>query len=274
MQQVAQNQQQQHNGEREHGFSLVELSIVLVILGLLVGGILGGQALIRASELRSINTQINEFHVAINTFRTKYFALPGDMENATNFWGIAGGTTGSDTTCYNAVGAGTNTCNGNGDGYFHESAGLRPEHYHFWKHLANAGLIPGTYTGVQGPDDFKQVVAGENAPAAKISGVTFSVWYKSPSSVDTTHFFKMKGGNLLWVGSNLSWDVSFGPFLTPTELWGIDKKFDDGNAVSGTVLNFPKDSQYNASCTTTTDSTTSQYDFASDERVCSFLYMI
>lgn len=59
------------------GFSLVELSIVLVILGLLTGGILGGQSLIKAAELRAVTTELDAFQTATNTFRQKYFALPG-----------------------------------------------------------------------------------------------------------------------------------------------------------------------------------------------------
>ncbi|MFM9890490.1 MAG: type II secretion system protein, partial [Rickettsiales bacterium] len=70
-----------------YGFSLVELSIVLVILGLLTGGILSGQSLIRAAELRSVSTEYNRYVTAVQTFRDKYFALPGDMTNAQSFWG-------------------------------------------------------------------------------------------------------------------------------------------------------------------------------------------
>src|SRR5438552_4058186 len=83
-------------------FSLVELSIVLVILGLLVGGILSGQSLIRAAELRSVTTEFSRYLAAVQSFKDKYFALPGDMANATAFWGIAGGT-GSDATCLSTV---------------------------------------------------------------------------------------------------------------------------------------------------------------------------
>ncbi|MGB1540395.1 MAG: prepilin-type N-terminal cleavage/methylation domain-containing protein, partial [Rickettsiales bacterium] len=64
------------------GFSLVELSIVLVILGLLTGGILGGQSLIRAAELRSVSKEYEKYQTAINIFKDKYFALPGDFNNA------------------------------------------------------------------------------------------------------------------------------------------------------------------------------------------------
>ncbi|PZP83692.1 MAG: type II secretion system protein, partial [Azospirillum brasilense] len=63
-----------HRPSPTHGFSLVELSIVLVILGLLTGGILGGQSLIRAAELRTISTDANRYITAAQTFRDKYFA--------------------------------------------------------------------------------------------------------------------------------------------------------------------------------------------------------
>jgi prepilin-type N-terminal cleavage/methylation domain-containing protein len=74
-----------HHNKYQRGFSLVELSIVLVILGLLTGGILAGQSLIRAAELRSITTQFNQYVSATQSFRDKYMALPGDMPNATRF---------------------------------------------------------------------------------------------------------------------------------------------------------------------------------------------
>ena len=68
-----------------YAFSLVELSIVLVILGLLVGTVLTGKSLIRASELRSVVSQFQAFHAAHNAFKDKYFSIAGDMNNATQF---------------------------------------------------------------------------------------------------------------------------------------------------------------------------------------------
>ena len=63
----------------EAGFTLIELSIVLVIIGLLVGGILSGLDLIRAAELSATISQITKYNTAVNTFRVKYGYLPGDI---------------------------------------------------------------------------------------------------------------------------------------------------------------------------------------------------
>src|ERR1700691_433072 len=63
----------------QSGFTLIELSIVLVIIGLIVGGVLVGQDLIRAAEVRAQISQIEKYNTAVNTFRDKYNALPGDL---------------------------------------------------------------------------------------------------------------------------------------------------------------------------------------------------
>ena len=65
------------------GFTLIELSIVLVIIGLIVGGVLVGQNLIAAATVRAQITQIEKYNQAVNTFYGKYQALPGDMNVAT-----------------------------------------------------------------------------------------------------------------------------------------------------------------------------------------------
>src|SRR3569833_2534544 len=115
----------------QRGFTLVELSIVLVILGLLVGGVLTGQSLIRAAELRSVTTQEQRYVTAVQTFRDKYFALPGDMTNATAYWGTATACPGD----YPSPAATSATCNGDGDVQI-----FSRETFRFCQQLANAGL--------------------------------------------------------------------------------------------------------------------------------------
>jgi len=61
------------------GFTLIELSIVLVIIGLLVSGVLVGRDLIAAAELRSQISQIEGYNTAVRTFQLKYGGLPGDL---------------------------------------------------------------------------------------------------------------------------------------------------------------------------------------------------
>lgn len=60
------------------GFTLVELSIVLVIIGLLIGGILVAQSMVSTARINSQVQQLQQFDIAINNFRTKYQGLPGD----------------------------------------------------------------------------------------------------------------------------------------------------------------------------------------------------
>lgn len=155
-----------------HGFSLVELSIVLVILGLLTGGILGGQSLIRAAEMRSVSTEYQRYIAATQTFRDKYFSLPGDMASATQFWGAAHATP---ATCVTTQGTGTQTCNGDGNGRVLPSTGSA-EHVRYWQHLANTGLIEGTYTGVDATASVPSVIGGTNIPRSRLNNASWHVW--------------------------------------------------------------------------------------------------
>ncbi len=68
---------------RIQGFTLIELSIVLIIIGLMAGGILVGQNLIDAAGIRATITQIEGYNRAVNTFKGKYGELPGDLASAT-----------------------------------------------------------------------------------------------------------------------------------------------------------------------------------------------
>jgi prepilin-type N-terminal cleavage/methylation domain-containing protein len=127
------------------GFTLIELSIVLVIIGLIVGGVLVGQDLIKAAEVRKIISEKDAIGTAVYTFETKYSCLPGDCPNATNFWGQTAGCSVFATTPLTNGGP---TCNGNGDGnidFGQGAAGSYPgtslEVQYFWHHLFNAGLI-------------------------------------------------------------------------------------------------------------------------------------
>ncbi|OEZ92247.1 prepilin-type N-terminal cleavage/methylation domain-containing protein [Duganella phyllosphaerae] len=106
---------------RQAGFTLVEIAIVLVIIGLLLGGVLKGQSLIDSARVKNIIQQSTSLTSAVNAYQDKFRALPGDDVQGTTH---APGATG----------------NGNGDGQIAEYL-LAPQH------LALAGFITGSFNG-------------------------------------------------------------------------------------------------------------------------------
>lgn len=226
---------------KKSAFSLVELSIVLVILGLLVGGVLSGQSLIRAAELRSVPTEYSKYMAAARTFQDKYFALPGDMANATAFWGIGSGCTTSV-----GVAATPGTCNGNASGDLTETGtgnSTYSELNLFWQHLTNAGLIEGTFTGQTISSGWiGYVSSGINVPKAKLQNGTWAIADWANTTGDS-HWLNMvygvSGPSRLWLGtaSNTSGGIpSVGyPLVKPEEIWNIDTKIDDGKPATGVL---------------------------------------
>jgi prepilin-type N-terminal cleavage/methylation domain-containing protein len=213
-------------------FSLVELSIVLVILGLLIGGILSGQALIRAAELRSVSTEFSKYAAAAYSFRDKYFYLPGDLPNAYAFWGAAAG-------CTNAVVSdvdGSTGCNGDGNGSIvlaGVSNGWIGEGMRAWWMLQSAGLIEGNF----GAGAITNVIAlGANVPKAKLNNAGWSV--------QTSQFAAQPMGwgtygattNWLMLGSYVAGNPTINVALKPEEAWNIDTKMDDGKPGTGKVM--------------------------------------
>jgi prepilin-type N-terminal cleavage/methylation domain-containing protein len=213
-------------------FSLIELSIVLVILGLLTGGILAGKSLIHASELRKTSTDYQRYRTAIYAFRDKYFALPGDMTNATSVWGTAGGNgTGLDNNCYNAPTTTTATCNGNGDGKV-----TVQEHYMAWKQMANAGLVEGSFTGTPNGNDI--TYTGYYTTANTPAGINNTFWgfVNLGSQLGNGSFYDGTYDNVLQLGGYYAPTTSNGTAkIIPEDMWNIDMKMDDGKPASGKV---------------------------------------
>lgn len=119
-----------HFARRQAGFTLIEIAIVLVIIGLLLGGILKGQELITSARVRNIIAQLDGTKAAVYGFQDRYRALPGDFSAATTQ--ISGATR-----------------NGDGDGVIEGP----DEAIAVWDHLSHAGFINGTYTynATEGP---------------------------------------------------------------------------------------------------------------------------
>lgn len=189
----------------ESGFSLIEMSIVLLIIGLIIGGILKGQDLLESAKLKATMSQINEFRIAANIFYDKYDALPGDFEHAQQAIHIS-------------------LKNGNGNGVV-EGTGLTlqgegHESLSFWAHLAAAGLIsePGVIPS-SGVARF-----GQGAPASKMGG-GFTVRHNPASDLEG-HWFVLGKEN------GVRGDAAL---LTAEQAHAMDRKMDNGDPLSGRV---------------------------------------
>ena len=258
-----------------HGFSLVELSIVLVILGLLTGGILAGQSLIRAAELRSVSTDYNRYLAATQTFRDKYFALPGDMTNAQSFWGV------DSAGCPNGGGA-SGTCNGNGSGTINSTISNQCENQEFWRHLSLAGLIEGKYTPKTTAGCFSAVTPGQDAPSLRVSNSAITISYMGPISSNAAF-----PGNVIWIGnyqnlfflggasSTINGMAGGGGMLKPEEQWNIDTKMDDGLPATGALLSiYPgvyAPAAGTSGCVTTNVASTTAYSLTNSALTCSMV---
>jgi len=188
---------------KQGGFTLVEMSIVLVIIGLIVGGVLVGQDLIKAARIRAVVAQIQGYDTSINAFMGKYDDIPGDISQAVAF-GLGG-------------------ADGDGDGVVENgtTATFDGELDDFWLHLSAANMADGSYAA-------GGATAGTNFPRTKLKkGGVIAV---------------MEGSNLTWVlgtgNAALTTTLStwVGDVLTPAEAFGIDSKLDDGKADTGSIV--------------------------------------
>lgn len=223
-----------HSTEKHgnHGFSFIELAIVLTIFGLLVGAIMQGKALMRASELQDVIAQLRTFTVADQAFREKYQAVAGDMSTATTLWGAADPLSAADCMLQLIfVGAPDNkTCNGNGTGFVETSGDTYAERPLYWQHLSNAGLISGKYSGFETTGGSCCFRTTSNMPAGKIKT---SLW--SPNSSIITPFSYQLGGQTAPTGG-MPAGMNTGNIFTPEELWSLDTKIDDSRPLTGMVV--------------------------------------
>ena len=219
------------------GFTLVELSIVLVIIGLLIGGILVGLSLIETAKINALIRQIQQYDIAVSSFKSKYKGLPGDNNK------------------FSPKGNSNNKVDCTGFCFVQDFAGA-PEMANFWKHLSNSGFSP---NGVS----YSNVSASSIVPGIHVPKIDF----KSSS---------IKGGvvvfdNIYYIAgfSTFSNSVSkYSPVFKPAQAMAIDYKLDDGKVTTGSVLGSTHGasilwSGQDCSATILTD-----YNVASDKELC------
>lgn len=203
------------------GFTLLELAIVLVVMGLLVAATLAGRELLQVAKLQSIISESESYLVAVNNFKTQYEALPGDIKIATSFW----------TTAQNG---GTAVANGDGNGNIGVSGGSdHAEPYYAWSHLTLSKYVQGTFSGSSGAES----TLGVNVPASKyMDGVGYVFYYMPNYNGYVDALGRYFPNNWLSVGgAGVNAYMSVDKF-TPTDTQYIDSKIDDGTPDFGKML--------------------------------------
>lgn len=207
-----------HLNRGQDGFTLVELAVVMIIIGLLIGGILKGQELIANAQVTATVSQIKGIDAALSTFRDMYDAVPGDMTNPT---ARLPNCTTIGTTC---------TTGGNGNGRIDGTITTTPgqEMDNVWVHLSAADLVTGIDPGLTSA----ATSWGGLYPAAEIGGGYHLAFDTTGSLGSNTN---ARAGHYLLLNVTPG-AAPNGTALTATQAARIDRKLDDGAPVSGSVF--------------------------------------
>ena len=212
------------NRKSEKGFTLVELAIVMIIIGLLITGILKGQEMIGNAQVTATVSQVKGIEAAVSTFRDMYDTLPGDITNpAVRLPNCAG------------------TCNqgGNGDG---RVGTLLPgvgqahasENRAFFTHLAAADLI----SGVSITPDATALTFDEDLPATEVGGGFTLGFSGTGAGTQLLGTPNLRGGHYLSIVTDATANVTNtagAQALTASQAARIDRKLDDGAPTEGSV---------------------------------------
>ncbi len=208
----------------ERGFTLVELAIVMIIIGLLIGGILKGQELIGNARVSSSVTQLKAVEAAINTFKDKYAALPGDMNNASTR--LPGCTV---AVC---------NVNGNGDGLVQTTGGdlgaiqatpVAGNESSIFAHLAAASLLTGSVQPTQAWS------LQTSYPDFNLGGkIRFGYVPNATAQTGQVAAANFQGGHYMAVGNGGGTALTTAEFAAG-DLGNIDRKLDDGQPNTGSV---------------------------------------
>jgi prepilin-type N-terminal cleavage/methylation domain-containing protein len=192
----------------QKGFTLVEIAIVLVIIGLLLGGILKGQEMITQAKIKNVIADMTGVSAAMYGYQDRYRALPGDDRNATARWPAAPVLPPPGAATGNGVIEGT-----------YNSAIADVESRLFWDHLRRSGFISGA--GQEQP--FNAVSGRTGVQTGDGAGGAIGVMGVA-NPPNTQHF-----NGLILCTANLPDKIAV----------SIDAQMDDGNGAAGSVRALP-----------------------------------
>ena len=238
------------------GFTLVELSIVIVIIGLITGGIVISRSLIRQSEIKTVLSEYDMHLKSVKAFQDKYLMLPGDFSNASVNWSGVGNGNG-------------NSLIGNSDSS--GSPSDESEWFLAWQHLSLAGLTQGQFTGTAGSGGSTEAVLGSNVPRSKFPGGGWTLLYFQLES-NNASLWGDAYGHIFVFGGNESGTITRGALLAPKELLSLDQKIDDSKPGTGKVRAWRTSVQTN--CTENDSSpTAATYKTSNNTSSCSGIFL-
>jgi prepilin-type N-terminal cleavage/methylation domain-containing protein len=217
------------------GFTLIELSVVLVIIGLIVGGVLVGRDLIEAASIRATVSQYEKYKSAVNAFQLKYNYLPGDLDTtgATAF-GFSPTTRSGSFHADGNIGANNVWPDGP-----YPNAVVNYEAGLFWQDLSSANLIDGSFTSVVDGLNYNVTTAGIGSfvPVSKLNSSTYWFVYGRGILINNWLSNSPLGNYFQLMGITSASYAHIYPknTLTPLEAYNIDTKIDDGIFDKGIV---------------------------------------
>lgn len=229
------------------GFTLLEITVVIVVIALVISGLFVGRNMLSAAEMRTIMSEYDMYTKAVREFSDRYQSLPGDMNNAESNWG-EDTTAGSCPNITNYTALRRETCDGDGDGtignWLNGAISNDYEWFRAWQHLANAGMIDARFTGVKASATAGTTSIGINVPRSKTErGAGWTLLYMATSNgaTDTDFFFSGIANqpnvatHTLVFGGQRTNGFTDAAILTPNETKQIDDKMDDGMPYTGNL---------------------------------------
>ena len=258
----------------KHGYTLLEMSIVLLILALIGGAIVGGESLVNAWRIRSILTETNMYITALDDFKSRYNGYPGDISDATSLWSEDAACPNTPTTTVTH----RETCNGNANGriadiYGDGTTNNPQEIYRAWQQLSNAGYISQPFTGVTGPGGTNHSVIGVNVPASRAAeDGGYALYYFTVYDGNIANWPRV--GHMVALGTKTANGLPQGNILTPQDSSSIDQKIDDGKPAYGRVGVGKPGGGISPDCATSDTADAALYKISYDDIACAPLFML
>lgn len=183
---------------KQNGFTLIEIAIVLLIIGLLLGGIMKGQSMINSARVRAIANDLTGIEAAWISFQDRYRSLPGDFSRAS-----------------------THIVQGAIDGDSNARVDSVAEAGAVWQHLAGAGFISGTFDGAPVASLTDGACTATTCPGNPYNG-----------------FYKIGNTNNALGQANASHELTTGGNIPVEVMYELDLKIDDGVASTGRLRAF------------------------------------